>query len=159
MKRIKQFLPALAIILISVSCQKSDDSLDEDNSKMALITKASWKYEDAGLDLDKNGVKDTELPPGFVMACDKDNVLTFKSDGTGTLDEGASKCDPASPQTSPFTWSFKENETILNFSDKLFSGIQGDIKLQSLSTTRMELLKEVSMGTSQSVNAVVILKH
>lgn len=159
MKRLKQLLSSFAIFLIAASCQKSEDNIDNDTSKMALLTKAAWKYEDAGLDLNKDGVKDTELPPGFVLACDKDNVLTFKSDGTGTLDEGASKCDQANPQTSAFTWSFKNDETVINFSDQLFSGIEGDITLKSLTSTRMEILKEVSVGASQSVNAIVILKH
>jgi len=159
MKHIKNLFPLLGITITIVCCQKSNDAKNNDTSKMSLITRAAWKYEDAGLDANKDGQKDTELPPGFVMPCEKDNLLTFKSDGTGILDEGPTKCDAGNPQTAAFTWSLKNEETIINFSETVFGGIKGDVMLKNITSTRMEIHKEINIGLPQTVNAVVILKH
>lgn len=138
------------------SCSKDDDS---GPSKTSLITSAAWKYENAGLDVNKDGFIDTAVPAGFLVDCDKDNTITFKSDGTGTLDEGATKCDPGNPQTSAFTWSFKNNETMLNFPTAIFTGISGDISILKLTSTELDLSKEVNIGGPTTVNVIVELKH
>ena len=44
-------------------------------------------------------------------ACDKDNTVTFKSDGTYTTDEGKLKCNSFSPQTSSGTYTISSDET------------------------------------------------
>jgi hypothetical protein len=45
--------------------------------------------------------------------CTKDDCTTFKSDGTLTFDEGATKCDPTDPQTSSGSWSLSADEKSL----------------------------------------------
>lgn len=42
--------------------------------------------------------------PDPLSACAKDDLLTFKADGTCTADAGATKCDPKDPQTQNGTW-------------------------------------------------------
>ncbi len=154
----KYLFPSTIIfgLLISFGCKKSDSS---GPSKTELITSASWKYDNAGLDINKDGFIDTALPPGYVGDCDKDNTLTFKSDGTGTLDEGASKCDPGNPQTSPFTWSFKNGETTINFPTVILTGISGDVTIQKLTSTELDFIKEINIGAPATVNVIVELKH
>lgn len=138
------------------ACKKNDAT---GPTKMELITTGTWKFDKAGLDVNKDGFMDTDLPPGYLVDCDKDNVITFKSDGTGTVDEGASKCDPADPQTSPFTWSFKNNETILNFPAAVFNGITGDVTIQKLTTTELDMIKEVNIGAPTTVNVIFEMKR
>lgn len=142
--------------LLFSACKKNDTA---GPTKMELITTSTWKFDKAGLDVNKDGFMDTDLPPGYLVECDKDNVITFKSDGTGTVDEGASKCDPADPQTSPFTWSFKNNETILNFPAAVFNGITGDVTIQKLTTTELDMIKEVNIGAPTTVNVIFEMKH
>jgi hypothetical protein len=44
--------------------------------------------------------------------CEKDDETIFKADGTGSQNEGATKCDPDDPQEyDTFTWSFNSEET------------------------------------------------
>ncbi len=143
----------LALILFS-QCGKKDSSL----SKTDLITSASWKYDNAGIDLNADGQSDSGLPPGFVETCETDNIITFKSDGTGTIDEGLTKCDIADPQTSSFTWSFKENETVINIPTAIITGFDGDAKIVKLTASEFDLSKTVTVGVT-TVTVILELKH
>jgi hypothetical protein len=49
--------------------------------------------------------------------CEKDNFIKLTTTGTGTFDEGATKCDPTDPQTEPFNWNFTNNEATLHITD------------------------------------------
>jgi hypothetical protein len=55
------------------------------------------------------------------MACMTDNVVTYKKDGAYTEDEGATKCDPSSAQTSTGSWSFNTDKTKLTVRDGMSS--------------------------------------
>jgi hypothetical protein len=46
-------------------------------------------------------------------ACEKDDILRFNTNGTGTNDEGATKCDPDDPQTESFNWVFSTDEKVI----------------------------------------------
>ncbi|HUR09914.1 MAG TPA: hypothetical protein VM012_01010 [Flavitalea sp.] len=150
----------LTLFSISIfSCQKSDDENKNTQGNLALISSAAWKYESAGLDVNKDGQMDTGLPVGFVMACDTDNTLTFKSDMTGVVDEGAVKCDPGNPQSTPFTWVFKNGESMIHFNQAIFTGVDGDVSIKGLTESKLELHKEINIGAPQTVNVIVKLKH
>jgi hypothetical protein len=45
--------------------------------------------------------------------CEKDNLRTYKVDGSYTIDEGATKCNTNDPQTKSGTWVFNPDKTIL----------------------------------------------
>jgi hypothetical protein len=146
-----------------LSCSKSDD--DDNNSgnnASALITASTWKYSDAGLDMNSDGVKDSGLPPGVIASCDTDNTITFKSDNTGVLDEGATRCNASNPQTVPFTWSLKNNGAEINFSTPLFPGINGDLKVIELTATKFTFSKVINTtisGIPVTANVIVFLTH
>lgn len=65
--------------------------------------------------------------------CDNDDEIIFMADGTGSENEGATKCDPQGEQElGAFTWSFNATETeIRAFGDTL--------SLSELSETKMIL--------------------
>ncbi len=98
-----------------ISCGKDDAP---SKTKTELITQAAWKFESEGIDMDKNGT--IEVPTGEVEDCNKDDVFTFNTGGTGIRDEGGTKCGVADPQSEPFAWQFKNNETELEFDVHLF---------------------------------------
>ncbi len=153
-QRIWQIL-LLSVCLASIACKKSNNS---GKSKTDLITQATWKFDQAGIDADGNGTIDSPIPPGILQNCDTDNTITFMSNGSGTADEGPTKCNPANPQTSSFTWSLKNNETIINFSNSLFGSLSGDVKLIAATETQLTLEKAVTFGIL-TADVVVILKH
>jgi hypothetical protein len=145
---------AFVICLALIACHKSDKK----PSNTSLVTSTTWKYSDAGIDQDNNGTKDFSLPPGTLQSCDLDNTITFKSDGTGVVDEGATKCDAADPQTIPFTWNFTNNETTINFSTAVIAGIGGEAKIIELSSNKLTLSKQVNYS-GVLVTVIVFLTH
>lgn len=157
----KKYLFAFLLIGIVVfGCQKDDKNNNNSNqANMQLITSATWKYDTAMIDADKNGTPDQALPPGYIDNCEKDNTITFKSDSTGILNEGATKCNSTDPQTTTFTWYFKDNGATLYSPDPIFGGLSGDAKVGELTSTKLRVLKEVTVAPSYTVNIVLDLKH
>lgn len=141
-----------------LSCKK-DSSENNGPTKTELLTSSAWKYESGGVDVDKNGSIDLSLETlGLAPACLLDNSATFNADGTGINDEGATKCDPSLPQTTPFNWSFANNETALNISGNGFAGISGQFKITTLTSTRLTIAKDTTMN-NMSGTLIVNLKH
>lgn len=109
--------------IILPSCQKDTET---PKTKTELISQGSWKFKSATV-----GGSAYSIP-----ACQQDNIYTFSAAGSGSMDEGALKCDAADPSTVPFTWTFKTNETTIFFSVALF----GTDTLTLVSLTATELV-------------------
>jgi hypothetical protein len=150
----KIYVPVVACILFA-ACKK--DGNGGDSEKKKLLTASAWVYESGGLDMDKNGTVDFSFD-GLLPACILDNKGTFKSDGTGVTDEGNTKCDPAADQTTPFNWSFMNNETQLSLSGGGFAGISGIMTIKTLTTTRLTLSKDTTVMNFPA-SLLVNLKH
>lgn len=128
MKKLILFTLLTSIIAISFSCSKDDNGTPQ-KTKTELLTTGTWKFSSAtsgGIDVSS-----------FLQSCQKDNIYTFATGGTGTVDEGPTKCNSGDPQTSPFTWAWLSNETMLQLSTTLFSGAGGDVTLISLTETEL----------------------
>jgi hypothetical protein len=146
-----QFTKKAALIILSVAviagCKK-DDNKNSSTSKTQLLTTGNWKltsdYLDPGYDVNGDGIADHEMI-NFYDACEKDNTLTFKSDGTVTIDEGPTKCNPTDPQSQSTTWKFVNNESQLDVGPV---GSDNVVDLVQLSTT---VLKIKETYTSQGV--------
>lgn len=75
-----------------------------------------------------------------LQACEKDNIIKVQSNGTYTLDEGATKCNPTDPQiVETGNWSFASNETKLTIMGETFD-------IVSLSATTLTLKQDVAAG-------------
>jgi hypothetical protein len=136
-------LPAFVFF---IACKKSS----HDKTKTELIAQSSWKFDNAK-------VAGTDVS-AFLDACDKDNTVLFVSNGTGTADEGATKCKASDPQAVSFTWEFQSNETILHASAPLFPGGNGDFTIITLTDSQFIVSQDITVsGTIQ--NAVITLKH
>lgn len=158
--KVLSFFTFLGSLLVLGSCQKDGSSSNTAKTKTELITSSSWKYNDAKIDTDNNGTGDVSLPAGFIEPCQTDNKITFTSNGAGTVDEGPTKCDAADPQSIPFTWSFTNNETTINFSSALFAGIGGDFKIISLTETDLIISQQVTIPPSPiAISIVATFKH
>ena len=150
MKRLKSIVAILLLASLSlISCKKSSDNSTA-KSKTELITQSSWKFDNAKV----SGV-DVSL---LLQACQKDNILVFASAGTGSLDEGPTKCNSGDPQTAPFTWNFASNETVLHVSTVLFTGGSSDFTIVTLNDTQLILSQNITVSGSTQ-NAVVTFKH
>lgn len=146
------------LVIVLAGCSNKDTPPPGVSNNTQLITSSAWKYDNAGLDLDKNGTIDVSVT-GQLQACQLDNFLTLSTNGTGVANEGATKCDPSAPQTVAVTWGFASNETVLNISGGgIISGIGGNFKILSLTSTKLSLSKDTTVGLS-SYAFVADLKH
>lgn len=104
MKKITLIIAALAFLTIA-SCKKEE----EKKSKTDYLTSSPWKMTGLTVDLGAGPVDIFAT----IEACEKDDTQKYNVGGTGLESEGATKCDPADPQSEPFTWAFAAGETQL----------------------------------------------
>lgn len=124
-------------------------SFTVNGTKKYFITRTTWKFSNA-----KVGLTDVSA---FLQTCQKDNILTFAAAGTGTNDEGATKCNAGDPQTTPFTWNFVASETQLFISSTLFTGGSNTFNIVTLSSTQMVLSQTITLsGIPQNVEVTFI---
>ncbi|HEU4634279.1 MAG TPA: hypothetical protein VFS22_09855 [Flavisolibacter sp.] len=152
----KLFILAMAVCIVFISCDK-DSSDNNGPTKTELITKASWKFEDAGADATKDGSIDISFA-SQLPTCLTDNTLTLSAGGSGTVDEGTSKCDPSIPQSTAVTWSFANNESFLNLGGGGLLGITGQFKIVTLTDASLALSKDTTLQGLQS-SFIIKLKH
>lgn len=88
MKIAKLLSALLFLVVIGFSCEKVKSALDDN----ALITASKWKLTASTL----NGIN-------IATSCSLDDTETYGTT-SWTLDEGATKCDPAAAQTQSGTW-------------------------------------------------------
>jgi hypothetical protein len=145
-----QLIPLCAIAALSLfsSCQKNEDDTSG-KTKTELITESNWRFSKAtsiGINVS-----------GFLDECQKDNIVSFRVNGSGTLDEGATKCDSNAPQTTSFTWNFTANESAVHISTALFDGGSNDFELETLTESELEVSQNIDFGgTSQKVKVTFI---
>ncbi|MGZ3881517.1 MAG: hypothetical protein ACXVBF_09285 [Flavisolibacter sp.] len=145
------FILALSVSLLA--CKKDSSS---STSNTDQISSADWKYDTGGIG-DANGNIISPFPSGTIPACTLDNTIHFNANGTGTVAENANVC-PGASATSTFTWSFLNNETVLNVSAGAVAGIGGSFKIKQLTSTQFTLLKDTTVS-GFAATAVVQLKH
>lgn len=124
-------LIAIAMFAIASCKESEDDSTPTAKTKTELITSGSWMVSDMLI----NGTSFL----AFMEPCEKDNFMTFKTNGTFITDEGATKCDAADPQTTTDNWSFSSDEKKVT--------IDGDLgDLVTLNETDMVVTMQDSIG-------------
>lgn len=113
MKYLIKFAIIVFFTLTLNSCKKEETPV---KTKTELICNGNWiaKSFTVNPGIDVGGVVITDWYTQL-DACDKDDYDKFESNGLGVTNEGATKCNSADPQTSAFTWSFKNNETVLTY--------------------------------------------
>ena len=120
-------------------------------TKKYFITRNTWRFSSA-----KIGTTDISAS---LQTCQKDNILTFAAAGTGTNDEGATKCNAGDPQTTPFTWNFAASETQLFISSTLFAGGSNTFNIVTLSSTQMVLSQSITVPPLGAQNVEVTFIH
>lgn len=143
----KQLLSLFSGLLL-LSCMACQKNSDDPPSKTELLTSASWKFDKA-----MAGTVDISNIPQ--LACYKDNIIVFASNGTGTISEGANVCIPPAPAN--FTWSFQNNETVLSLSIPLLPGGSSNFNIVTLNETTLALSQDINIPPVTTVT--VSFKH
>lgn len=152
MKTVKFFAIALAAITLSLSACKKDETTTETPkaSGSSLLTGKDWRLTAL-----------TIVSPGGSIdvfatfdACEKDDLQEFKADGTVLDKAGATKCDPADPDTEPGGfWTLLENDTKLRLIDG--DTTLADIVELSATSLRVKIV-ENDNGVTYTTNATFV---
>ena len=145
----------IGICFCMTSCKKNSNSSAD---KTQQITSADWKYDSGGIGDANGNILFDFSTSGTIPACTLDNTIRFNSNSSGTVFENTNVCASA-PASTAFTWSFSNNETVLNVSGGAVAGIGGSFKIKTLSDTKLTLFKDTTVSGLGSVTAVVNLKH
>lgn len=140
----------VAALSLLFACSKDNDA-EPDGKNTELITSGSWKFNTATA----SGVNIS----GFFDACQKDNIISFRADGSAILDEGDSKCDPGDPQTLPFGWNFTGAESAIHVSTQLFEGGGTEFALEKLTASELEVSQNIDIGNGSTQKVTVSFIH
>lgn len=133
----------ICCISLFTACTKTEDKANDNNgatnnqpsassTKKQLLTNAVWQVTGATLTTKYNGKDTTADVYGDMDDCEKDNRITFMSDGTYTVNEHTNKC-AGEPQSITFTWALLENETKL----ALVDGNPDTLNVDELTATKL----------------------
>jgi len=152
-KNLLSILVACLFVLSFTACgDDSTDSTPSNNSQTDLLTASAWIMTAATIDppIEIFGVTFSDLYADM-DDCDKDDLLIFNANMTGSNDEGPTKCDPSDPQSEAFNWEWAANETKLTYDSTTFD-------VTTLSTTELTL-KSVIDGADfgDTTGAVITL--
>jgi len=142
-----QIAALLFLVACFGACKKSSPQV---KTKIELLAQSTWKLS-------------TAVAAGFgditsqVPACYKDNIYTFVSDGSGTINESTNVCSPTT--AGPFTWSLLNNETTLHLSATIFTGGSSDFTLTSLTETNLVISQVVTIAPLPATNVTFTFIH
>lgn len=132
MKKVSRFILILLTVSLAFSCKKKEA---EPSPLQKLIGK--WKTLSGSTTV--GGVSEP------AQACELDNIIEFKTGDVYTVDEGATKCDPSSPQTSSGTYALSSTGTTLNINDPSTS-ISVAFEVLELTQTRLRIKANNVLG-------------
>ena len=146
----KTLLFICCIVLLLFSCKKDNKS----KTRTELLTNGSWHVTaytvDPAIDFDGDGTEETNVY-AVMDECITDDRTTFFANGTGELDEGATKCSTNDPQTVPLTWTFDQAEEKLQ--------VKGIEYLIESITENQLVLKEIEAISALTVTHLVTFSH
>lgn len=141
----------MAFAFLLSSCQ-DDGNLPVIKTKTQLITQGAWSFDKAF-----QGTVDVTAQ---VPVCYKDNVVSFTSSTTGTVNNPVVCTPPPDNTPSTFTWSFTNGETVLSLSASLFPGGSNDFNIVTLSETSLVISQNVIIPPQTTpTNVVFHYKH
>jgi len=133
----KSILFLLGIALLMGACKKDDASNSE------KLTTGQWKLVSSVGSFTFNGNLQTVDVYANLGACQKDNLVEFKTDGTFVSDEGPTKCGSADPQQTTGIWSLAQSDTHLIVNG---GGYNFDAEIVEFSDTKLRVKYQTDNG-------------
>ncbi len=152
----KKLFPLASLLMIAafsfMSCQPDKDPPQP--TRTDLLTKSPWKFENSGIDVNKDGTIDV----GDLEPCQTDDLVTFFKNNVASFDPKEQKCDPDDvPESVKWTWRDSEQKSLrISYTD----GSADDISdVLEISETRL-VLKITEPGSSVAIaDFLIVLKH
>lgn len=157
MKSIFSILLVISAALFFAGCSKNSNSPKD---ARGILISGKWQLQSSVSDITIPGrASDTEDNYAKMDECEKDNYFIFNSDGTGTTDEGTTKCNSSDPQTEKSgNWALLSNNTKLELSDPAQSGVFVTGDVLQLDDSILKFKYTISVGGYTSVTTTV-LRH
>ena len=149
LKQLQLTSSIIVLAFLFITGCKKDSNPAPAKTKTQLISQSPWKFDHAtasGIDISSS-----------VQACFKDNIATFTSAGSMTLDEGTTVCSPSYAGT--YTWTFQSSETILHLSAPIFTGGSNDFTLVSVNETNLVVSQVMTVAPNPPTTVEVTFKH
>ena len=119
MKNQKSILIILFVSILSFSSCKDDDDASGNpaTAEQTNTEKLCGKnFIITDFTLIENGVTIMSgLDSNLFSPCEIDDIFRYETNGTATINDGATKCDPTNPQIETSTWAFYDSETKIIF--------------------------------------------
>jgi hypothetical protein len=121
----KKGLILVLLTTIIFSCEK-----EKDLTKTEIITQKPWKLTAKTINpaIDYPGIGIISDFFALYNDCSKDDIWVFKSTGSYTMEEGATKCNTTDPTVWDMgTWTFNSDETVLTTASNIYGLSEYDI--------------------------------
>jgi len=141
----------LVIVLLAItsSCHKNTVTLTR-----AQLMARDWLQTDLLASI--GGAAPVSVFTTVVDACQRDNIWQFKSDGTYTVVEGATKCHSTDPDiVTTGTWQLTENDTKVVIDD--INNAPQTFTITEITTTSLKINGNVTIQ-GNLVNATAIFQ-
>ncbi len=144
----------IATTAILTSCSKDEATTTPTNNNptaTANLTAKDWKLTGLTISTPIGEINFLDS----IDACEKDDLLKYNTDGTITEKAGATKCNPADPDTKlGGVWAFLNNETKLRI-------IDGDTNIFDINTlnSTTAILKQTQTIDGFTTTVTMTLKN
>jgi hypothetical protein len=101
------------VTLIQTSCKKTEQPIPTAPDVAAILQNKDWKATAITVSPAMGGI--TDIYNNFLDACNRDDLFKFNANNIFLYDEGATKCNPADPQTQDGSWNYNSNTKNLFF--------------------------------------------
>ncbi|HXB07303.1 MAG TPA: hypothetical protein VNW04_09310 [Puia sp.] len=159
------YFPAVLLVAVIVtSCSKNAGTGNKPNNQDSLtkvtitanITAKPWKYDTSGLDTNNDGKIDQGGDTTIVPLCERDDLYTFNTDNTGSVNTGTLHCKVGEAQTTPFTWSLSSDNKTLKAS---FNPIlQEGVTVLTMDSVHFSVSRDSTL-LGVTYRYIVMLKH
>lgn len=111
---IRNGLMAVIILVLGISCNKDEDNVQLPVTRAQLLARA-WIQTDLLALINGSNIS---VFTTVASACQRDNIWTFKSDGTYSVSEGATKCNAGDPDIATTgTWQLTDADSKIIIDD------------------------------------------
>jgi hypothetical protein len=140
----------VAFLWAGMSCSKDEQTVPLPVTRAQLLAR-SWIQTDL---LATVGGTQTSVFNTVLTACQRDNIWNFKSDGTYTVTEGATKCNTTDPDTvTSGTWQLTDSDTKIIIDD--ISDVPQTFTITELTSSSLKI-SGTQMIQGMSVNGTAI---
>ena len=130
----KNLIPLLSALLLFCAACKKEESKQHVKTKKEILTSGKWKVTSSKALIQSPGSPAQHDLFASIPPCQQDNLYVFNSEGTGTIDEGETKCNPDDPQsTNTGNWQ------LLDYDKKLRMRVKFDILDAEITSDVLEL--------------------